>query len=331
MNEMCDFGTVDGVTVREIVLRSPGGARASILTLGAAIRSLEVPLADGGRRSVVLGLPTAEAYRDNPGHLGVMVGRCANRIGGGRFRLDGREVRLDINDAGRNTLHGGSIGFTRRHWRLEDATASTVDLSLVSPDGEEGWPGRVEVRLRYALTETATLAITATATSDAPTPINLANHAYWSLNGGDDCRSHRLRIAADFYTPVDETTVPTGAILPVAGTPFDFRALRPIGDDFDVAFVLAGPPQESVLAAEVIAPDERLRLLVETDRPTLQLYTAQFLGEAELGARRVGARGGFCLEAQDFVDAPNKRHFPSVVLRPGEIRRHATTFRLQPL
>ena len=330
MADVREFGRIGEAAVHEIVLRSEAGATASILTIGAAIRALEVPLRDGTRRSVVLGLETAPEYADNPGHLGVMVGRVANRIGGGRFRLDGREVVLPINDGGRNTLHGGPIGFTRRIWRIVGATATTVDLALTSPDGEEGWPGRVEARLRYALEGTA-LAITAEATSDAPTPVNLANHAYLTLSGGDDCRDHLLRIAAEFHTPVDDAMIPTGAVAPVAGTRFDFRAARPIGGDYDINFVLAGAPGEIARAAEVTAPDGRLRLEVETDQPGLQLYTAQWLGEAVVGGRRVGARGGFCLEAQGLVDAPNKRHFPSVTLRPGATYRHATIYRFVAL
>ncbi len=328
-----EFGRIGGEIVHEITLISPGGATASILTFGAAVRALAVPLTDGERREVVLGYDTAEAYADNSGHLGVMVGRVANRISGGRFRLDGVTHELPIDEAGCNTLHGGPGGFTRRNWTIEAASDAAVDLSLVSEDGDQGFPGRLALRCRYALTDAATLEITATATTDAPTPVNLTNHAYFTLNRAGDCREHLLRIAADFYTPVDDVLIPTGEIAPVAGTTLDFRVARPIAVDHDIAFVLGGAPGEMVGAAEVTAPDGRLRLEVETDQPSLQLYTAPHLGPHPAAASGLvhGPHAGFCLEAQGFVDAPNKRHFPSVTLRPGAVYRHHTRYRFVAL
>lgn len=328
MSEIRSFGEIDGTPVEEIVLRSPGGATASIVTIGAAIRDLRVPVG-GAMRRVVLGYETVEGYRDNPAHLGVMVGRCANRIGGGRFRLDGREHRLAVNEAGRTTLHGGPRGFGKRIWRITEAEADTVELALTSEDGDQGFPGRVEVRCRYRLTEAATLEITASATTDAPTPMNLTNHAYFTLSEGGDCREHRLAIAAEHYTPVDATLVPTGVVAPVAGTPFDFRTARRITEDYDVPFVLDGAPGEMIAAARVVSPDGRSALEVLTDQPCLQLYTAPHLGPSDLAlaGQSHGRNAGFCLEAQGLVDAPNKRHFASVTLRPGEVYRHATTYR----
>lgn len=329
MAQIRDFGEIDGERVREIVLASDGGATASILTVGAAIRDLEVPVR-GGRRKVVLGYDSAEGYRENPSHLGVMVGRCANRIAGGRFRLDGVEHRVLVNESGRTTLHGGPVGFTRRIWSIEDAAADRVVLGLVSDDGDQGFPGRVEVRLTYRLSGAGTLDISATATTDAPTPVNLANHAYLTLNEAGDCRDHLLEIAADLYTPVDEALIPSGAMLPVAGTAFDFRTARPIGGDYDIAFALRGVPGERIVAARATAPDGTLALEVLTDQPSIQLYTAGFLAPSPLAAGGLahGPHAGFCLEAQGFVDAPNHRNFPSVILRPGEIHRHETTYRL---
>lgn len=328
-----EFGRIGEDTVQEIVIASPGGARASIVTIGAALRDLAVPLVGGGTRHVALGFDDAAGYADNPGHVGVMVGRCANRIAGGRFHLDGRTYDLPINDSGRNTLHGGPQGFTRRIWRLEEATETSVTLSLVSPDGDQGFPGRVDLTCRYALSEAATLSITVTATCDAPTPVNLANHGYFTLSEGADCRDHLLRIAADHYTPADDHLIPTGAVLPVADTAFDFRRARPIGGDYDVNFVLDGAPGETVRAAEATAPDGRLRLEVDTDQPGIQLYTAQHLGPSGAASNGLAhrAHAGFCLETQGFPDAPNKRHFPSVILRPGEVLRTTTTYRFVPL
>ncbi len=332
MAQIRDFGAIDGERVQEIVLASDGGATASILTIGAAIRDLEVPIRDG-RRKVVLGYDDVEGYRENASHLGVTVGRCANRIAGGRFRLDGVEHRVLVNEGGRNTLHGGPMGFTRRIWSIEEVRPDEVVLGLVSADGDQGFPGRVAVRLAYRLSGAGTFDISVTATTDAPTPVNLANHAYFTLNEAADCREHGLEIAADFYTPVDAALIPTGAMLPVAGTAFDFRTARPIGGDYDIAFALGGVSGERIVAARATAPDGRLALEVETDQPSLQLYTAGFLAPSPLasGGLAHGPHAGFCLEAQGFVDAPNRRNFPSVILRPGEVYRQETTYRLLAL
>jgi aldose 1-epimerase len=323
------FGRIGDEIVQEISLGAAGGAMASILTRGASLNGLAVPLGDGEVRPVVLGYADVEALAADTGFVGAMVGRCANRIGGARFRLDGRDHVLSANEAGRTTLHGGADGFARRNWRIEAASDTAVELSLISQDGDQGFPGRVEVHCRYALAGAAELDLTVWATSDAPTPVNLANHAYFTLNRGGDCRDHRLRIAADFHLPVDADLIPTGAVLPVAGTDHDFRRPRRIAADHDMAFVLAGAPGDLVAAAEVVAPDGRLRLEVETDQPSLQLYTGQHLLPTAGAAAGLahGRNAGFCLETQGFVDAPNKRHFPSVTLRPGAEYRHHTLFR----
>lgn len=329
MNRIGEFGKRDGEPVVAVELVAPGGGIVSICSIGASIRDFVAPLADGSSRRVVLGFEDPTAYADNPAYLGAMVGRYANRIGGGRFRLDGREHTLPINDGGRNTLHGGPKGFSRRNWTLEATTESSVTLSLVSPDGDEGFPGRVVVRCTYTLTEAATLTYEITATADAPTVFNVANHAYFTMNDGGDSRDHRLRLLADFYTPCDDSTCPTGAVLPVDASHHDFRSARRIADDFDVNFAIAAAPGESVVAAEVIAPDGRLALEVETDRPGIQLYTGQFLGPSAppLGGLVHKAHAAFCLEAQDFPDAPNRRQFPSTRLAPGETYRQRTVYR----
>lgn len=330
--DMREFGRIEDEVVHEVRLVSPGGARASIITYGGCLRDLVVPLGDGTSRRVVLGYDDLDGYRGDPNFLGALVGRCANRIGGARFRLDGREVVLAPNE-GDNQLHGGPRGFSKRIWRIEDLSVDAVRLSLVSADGDQGFPGEVTADCTYRLLDDATLSLTLTATTTAPTVVNLTNHAYFTLNGGGDCRDHRLRVHADFYTPVDARVVPTGAVLPVDGTPFDFRVERPIGADFDVPYVLSGAPGERVPAAEVTAPDGRLRLEVETDQPSLQLYTGHHLGEGAppLGGIPHRANAGFCLEAQGLVDAPNRRHFPSVTLRPGEVYRQTTLYRFRPL
>ena len=329
MTRVREFGRIGGEVVHEVELRSPGGAVASIVTLGATLRDLVVPLADGTPRRVVLGYETLEALARDPAYLGVIAGRTANRIGGGGFVIDGRRHDIATNEGTSTSLHGGPQGFSRRIWRIEAVGEAEVELSLVSPDGDQGYPGRVEARCRYTLSEAGTLTVALSATSDAATPINLTNHAYFTLNDGGDCHETVLRLAARFYTPVDAAMIPTGEVAPVGGTAFDYREARPIGCDHDVNFVVDGAPGVSVVAAVASAPDGRLRLEVETDQPGLQLYTAQHLGSVgpSNGGLRIAPRSGFCLEAQGFPDAPNRRHFPSVLLRPGEVYRHRTIFR----
>ena len=324
-----EFGRIGDETVQEIELRASSGARAAILTWGAGLRDLVVPLGGGAARRVVLGWNDAGACAADAAYLGVIAGRVANRIGGGGFTLDGRWWPLAANEGASTMLHGGPQGFSRRNWSIEAASADEVTLLLVSEDGDQGFPGRVEIRCRYRLVEPATLEVHITATTDAPTPVNPTNHAYFTLDEGGDCRQHRLRLAASHYTPVDGAMIPTGEIAPVAGTRFDFRALRPIGEDYDVNFALDGAPGAQVLAAEVVSPDGRLRLEVETDQPGLQLYTAPWLAPADAtaGGPRIAPHAGFCLEAQGFPDAPNRRSFPSVTLRPGEVFNHTTVFR----
>lgn len=328
-----DFGRIGTTPVHEIRLATPSGATASIVTVGAALRDLVVPLADGTPRRVVLGCETLAGYHPNPAHLGAMVGRIANRIGGARFRLDGRDWSLPVNDAGRNCLHGGPDGFTTRVWSIEAASEAAVTLALVSEDGDAGFPGRTLTRVGYALSDPATLTITAETTADRPTPVNIANHAYLTLADGADCRAHRLRIAADAYLAVDETKVPTGAVLPVADSDFDFREARPISGDYDIPLVLSGAPGEITLAAEATAPDGRLRLELSTDQPCLQLYTGQYLGPTDTplgGIAHVG-HAAFCLEAQGLVDAPNQRHFASILAAPGHPARQTTVMRFVAL
>lgn len=328
MMRIGDFGRIDGEAVHEITLTSPSGAAASILTYGAILRDLRMPVAGEDSRPVVLGFDDLESYRDNPGYLGTTVGRCANRIGGARFRLDGREIALEPNEGGRNTLHGGRLGFGRRVWTLDEATETSVTLSLVSPDGEEGWPGRVDVVCRYELEDT-TLTIATAASCDAPTPVNLTNHSYFNL-GAADCRDHLLRLGGRFFLPTDDGLIPTGAVLPVEGTRNDFRAERRIAEDYDIGFVLDGAPGEEVVAAEARAPDGSLRMVASTDEPMVQLYTATHLPPSpHAGALPHGAHAGFCLETQGLTDAPNKRHFASVLLTPGEVRKRRTSFRFE--
>jgi aldose 1-epimerase len=215
------FGRSDGVEIFEILLRGEGGIEAKVITWGAVLRDLVVPARAGPQR-VVLGLNSLEDYVSHSPYFGAVVGRYANRIGGSRFTLEGREIRVEPNENG-NALHGGPAGFGVRPWALVAHDRSSVLLALDSPDGDMGYPGRVLATCRYELLAPATLRVTLEATADRPTPVNLTTHGYWNLDGSADIRDHLLRIDADHVTPTNGALIPTGAVQPVAGTPYDFR------------------------------------------------------------------------------------------------------------
>jgi aldose 1-epimerase len=328
--------TLAGTDVFEVELAAPGGAVARILTLGATLRDLVVPGAAGLPTRVVLGLERVEDYLDNPAYLGVTAGRHANRIRAGRFVLDGREHRLTLNERGRTHLHGGATGFSRRPWRLVEADEHSAALALTSPDGEEGYPGTVEARVVYQLIAPATVRIEMTATTDAPTIVNLAHHSYFALEPGAAVRDHLLEVAASRYTPVDADLLPTGEIAPVEGTVYDFRAPRRVGSaaPLDLNFALdraAGAGADLLRAARVFAPATGLALEVWTTAPALQVYDGGYLaadGPPGLDGARPFPNAGLCLEPQLFPDGPSHPAFPSPVLRPGETFRQVTEYRL---
>ena len=310
-----DFGvTPAGERVERHVLDN-GRLRASVLTYGAILQRLEI--ADGA--DVVLGLPTLEDYLHRSRYFGAVVGRYANRIAEGRFTLDGREHRLAAND-GAHSLHGGVRGFDKRVWRVESAGPAELLLSLVSPDGEEGYPGELHARVRYALDGDA-LRLEYRATTDAPTVVNLTNHSYFDLSGTRDVRRQVVTIEADRYLPVDEGKIPTGEPVPVAGTPFDFtvptRVGARLGGRYDHCFVLRG-------GAAVADPATGRTMEVTTTEPGVQFYTGHMLDGV---ATPYGPFAGLCLETQRFPDAPNRPAFPSAVLRPGQEHVSVTTYR----
>jgi aldose 1-epimerase len=306
------------------------GVSADIIDYGARIAAFEVKL-NGRRVNVTLGFSTLADYLNDRACIGAVCGRYANRIAGGRFVLDGKTFELPRNNNG-NTLHGGLVGFHQVPWQAT-ADGEALVLSHVSPDGDQGFPGTLRVTVRYAVTGNA-LTIDYTATTDAPTVLNLTNHAYFNLAGGGDVLGHVLTSPAERFTPVDAGLIPTGELRPVAGTPFDFRTPTPIGaridaDDaqlrvdpgYDHNFVLGNAPSETPrLAARVQAGGVILE--VRTTEPGVQLYTGNFLSAP------FGNRGGFCLETQHFPDSPNRPEFPSTVLRPGETFRSRTEFHL---
>ncbi|GGB57448.1 aldose 1-epimerase [Roseibium aquae] len=324
-----DFGSLpDGRAVQEITLKK-GGLEAGILTYGAAVRDLRF----NGHRTV-LGFDQLDGYLVTPTFFGAIVGRCANRIAHGRFELDGRVVELGVNEPTGHHLHGGTGGFSQRLWTLEQHDKSSVLLKLVSKDGEEGYPGQVDVLVRYSLTGAGALRVKMTATTDRPTAVNLSTHCYFNLSGEETISNHRLEIAADSYLPVDGDKIPTGEIRKVAWTPFDFQDGRPIaaggGPDYDHNYCLAGEPRDTPeFAAALEDPAGDCRMEVWTTEPGLQFYDGAGIHcpVPGLDGRSYGPKAGLCLEPQRWPDAPNRPSFPSAILRPGETYTHLTEYR----
>ena len=296
------------------------GTRLRLLTYGGVLQSVEVPDRNGNVADVVLGFPDAASYPESRGsYFGALVGRYANRIADGAFTLDGRAYRLARND-GPNHLHGGEEGFDRRVWDAEAADDHGVRLSRVSPDGEEGFPGRLEVSATYTLDADGALRIDYRAVTDAPTHVNLTNHTYWNLSGAGSgpATGHELRIAAGRVTTVDGATMPTGELAPVDGTRFDFRTSRPVGPGYDHNFVL---DEDGSTAAELYDPVSGRVLTITTTEPGIQLYTGD-----HFDGKPYGPGEGIALETQHFPDSPNRPAFPSTVLRPGEVYASSTTY-----
>lgn len=313
----------DGTAVHRWVLER-GGTRATVLDYGGILQSVQVPDRDGARADVVLGFDDVAGYVACPSpYFGALIGRYANRVAGGTFTLDGRTYQLPRND-GPNCLHGGERGFDKRVWDAErTADGHGVRLSLVSPDGEEGFPGRLEVCATYSLDAAGALRIDYRAVTDAPTVVNLTNHSYWNLGGAGSGRAggHLLRLAAGHVTPLDGDSVPTGPPVPVGGTRFDFREPREVGSGYDHNFVLDQGASGMSVAAELYDPVSGRLLTVTTTEPGVQLYTGDHFDAGPFGPCE-----GIALETQHFPDSPNRPDFPSTVLRPGEVFTSATTY-----
>ncbi|MET8048103.1 aldose epimerase family protein [Streptosporangium sp. NPDC005286] len=316
-----NFGiTPTGEHVERHVL-SNGQMRASILSYGAILQSLEVHGVD-----MVLGYTGLDDYLTRSRYFGAVVGRYGNRIANGRFTLDGRDHELPVNNDP-NSLHGGPGGFSNRVWRVTEVSTSAITLEYVSLNGEEGYPGMLTVSLTYTLTEDA-LRLDYRAFTDAPTVLNLTNHSYFNLAGGGDILKHVIRIDADRYLPVDSTKIPTGELAPVAGTPFDFTTPREIGDRIDDPLLGGGYDHCYVLRGgiEVGEPVSGRVMEVSTTEPGVQFYSGNMLDGI---ATAYGRHAGLCLETQHFPDSPNQDHFPSTVLRPGEEFTSTTTYRFR--
>ncbi|GAA1010561.1 aldose 1-epimerase [Streptomyces sp. F-3] len=338
------FGRLpDGTQVHRWSLAN-GGTRMKVLSYGGIVQSLEIPDRHGRYANVSLGLDTLDAYVESSPYFGALIGRYGNRIGKGRFTLDGTTYQLSVND-GDNSLHGGAQGFDKHVWDVEPfAEGPDVGLRLyrTSPDGEMGYPGTLRVKVTYTLTRHGEWRIDYEATTDRPTVVNLTSHVYWNLagEGSGTVEDHELMIAASRYTPTDPGLIPTGELARVAGTPFDFRRAKPIGQD-----LRAGHPQQVqakgydhnwVLDKGVTTRPEPIATLrdprsgrtlkIATDQPGLQFYSGNFLDGTLTGTGGRTYRQGdaLCLETQHFPDSPNHAHFPSTVLRPGRTYRTTT-------
>ncbi|MFF3844215.1 aldose epimerase family protein [Streptomyces sp. NPDC002328] len=314
------FGTLsDGTPVHRWTLER-AGVRVRVLSYGGIVQSAEVPDREGRTADVVLGFAGLDGYLAHPEpYLGALVGRYANRIAHARFPLDGRTYALAPNNAP-NSLHGGEQGFDKRVWEAEPVEHG-VRLSRVSPSGEEGFPGRLEISATYTLDASGALRIAYEAITDAPTVVNLTNHSYFNLAGSGNAGGHELRLAASRYTPVDADLIPDGGPAEVAGTRFDFRTTRKTGDGYDHNFVLdKGVTDTPVEAAELHDPASGRVLTVATTEPGIQVYTADHLGEPFAPGE------GIALETQHFPDSPNRPDFPSTVLRPGGVYRSETVY-----
>lgn len=314
-----------------------GPLSLSVVDVGGCVMALRVPDREGRIGNVLLSLPTSEDYARPHPNLGAIVGRYANRIAHGRFAIDGQVFQLPINN-GPNTLHGGPLGFAKRTWTLSQVSDSELDLHLVSEDGDQGFPGTLDVRVRYALTDDHAWRIAYEARCDRTTVVNLSQHAYFNLAGTGDILGHRLAIAAQRYCTVDATLIPQ-EIAPVDGTPFDFRVPTAIGarigephpqlrnaGGYDHNWVLDGEGLR--FAARLEDPASGRVMQVHTTEPGLQFYSGNFL-DGSVGG--LAYRSGLCLETQHFPDSPNRPDFPSTLLRPGETFRSTTEYRFTHL
>jgi aldose 1-epimerase len=324
-------------------LKNKNGLVAQITNYGAIIVSIYVPDRNGNMADVVQGYDTISEYiQGNSPYMGAICGRCANRIAKGKFSLKGKEYTLAVNN-GPNHLHGGLTGFSKVVWDVIRSSPDQLELFYLSKDGEEGYPGNLRVSITYTLTENNDLRLDYLATTDQSTVVNLASHSYFNLagEGSGSMYDQELMINASLFTPSDETSVPTGEILSVTGTPMDFRKSRKIGllidqDDqqlrfgagYDLNFVLNHPAGESGLAAIVHDPVSGRMMEIYTTQPGVQLYSANWINnEPGKGGKKYGRRWAICLETQHFANAINKPHFPSTILNPGEEYKHTCVHR----
>lgn len=338
------FGKIaDGAETSLYTLSNSKGMQVTITTYGARVVTLTAPDRNGKMADVTLGFDNLDGYlKDNP-YFGSIVGRYGNRIAKGRFKLDGAEYKLAVNN-GANTLHGGLKGFDKRVWTAKQDGPAKVEMTYVSADGEEGYPGNMTTVVNYMLTDDNALQIDYSIRTDKATVKNVTNHAYFNLagEGEGDILGHQVTLYADRFTPVDAGLIPTGELRPVAGTPFDFRESHAIGeridaDDeqiklgkgYDHNFVLNGAMGSMHPVAKVLEPKSGRVMEVSSTEPGVQFYTGNFLDGTVIGkgGKAYKHRYGFCLETQHFPDSPNKPDFPTTTLKPGETYTSRTVYR----
>lgn len=336
--------TPEGTAVDVYTLTNANGMEVRAITYGAFVVSLRTPDRQGRLDDVVLGFDSLDGYFKSGSHMGSVIGRYGNRIAGAKFTLDGKTYALAAND-GVNHIHGGVKGFDRYVWAAEEVRQGEdvgVRFTLVSPDGDEGYPGRLQTTVTYTLTPRNELVVDYAATTDKATLVNLTQHSYFNLAGqaNGDILDHELTLHADKYTPVAAGLIPTGVLAPLDGTPLDFRKPTRIGEridqdheqlklgrGYDHNYVVNRTGPGLVPAARVVHPASGRVMEVSTTEPGIQLYTGNWLGEEKgKGGRVYPRRSGFCLETQHYPDSPNRPEFPSTVVRPGETYRSKTVF-----
>ena len=332
------YGTTsDGKEVDQYICRNLNGYVLEVINYGAIVNAFRAPDKDGVVENVTLSCTGIEGFQACTSFFGATVGRYCNRIAKGKFSIDGNEYTLATNN-GDNHLHGGKVGFDKRIWDAEQILTEDsvgVRLKLVSEDGDEGYPGKLEVTVEYTLNNDNELKVDFTATTDKKTHVNLTNHNYWNLGGAGSgaILDHELQIEADNYTPVDEGFIPTGEFATVDGTPFDFRKMTRIGDrhektgidpkGYDHNYVLNAKDGKMALAATVVCKESGRKMEISTTQPGIQFYTGNFL-DGQPGSGGFDQHGAFCLETQHMPDSPNQDKFPTTLLKPGETYRQTT-------
>ncbi len=333
-----EFGKMpDGTVIAKYTVDNGNGIVMELINYGAIMTSLSAPDKNGESANINVGFDNLESYLGGTPYFGATVGRYANRVAKGKFTLNGKEYTLATNN-GPNSLHGGEKGFDKVIWaakKIETEDAVGVQFDYTSKDGEEGYPGNLKVTVKYTLTPDNQLVMDYTATTDAPTVLNLTNHNYWNLAGAKSGKNykHSLKLEADKYLPVDETLIPTGELESVKGTPMDFTSFKTIGEDiqktggdpvgYDHCYVLSDDTDKLALAATVKEPTSGRVMEVWTTQPGIQFYSGNFL-DGTAGNAGLNQHEAFCLETQHFPDTPNQPNFPSATLKPGETF-HETT------
>jgi len=331
------YGTIDKDTVYAYTIKNTKGMKAVISNYGGTLLSLWTPDRSGVSGDIILGYDSLAGYRQkaNP-YFGALIGRYANRIHHGTFQLDGKTYTLDLNNHG-NALHGGARGFDKVIWNVNQVNDSSLALSYLSHDGEEGYPGNLNVKVVYTITSENGLMIDYTALTDMKTPVNLTNHAYFNLSAGKDSTilAEELKINASRYTPVNDSLIPTGQILPVNKTAFNFLATKKIGRDidrvkggYDHNFIINKKDSGMAEAAELYDPVSGRQLIVKTTQPGIQFYTGNFLDGTLTGrdGKKVVQHAALCLETQHFPDSPNQPSLPNTILAPGQTFHETTVY-----